>query len=609
MMGSRRGRNAIQEIQTLYNCGAMGSWTDGQLLTEFLSGHEGNEAALRALIERHGPMVLGVCRRILREEHAAQDAFQNTFVILVKKAEILRDCHLLTNWLFGVALRVARNQSARAIRRRVVERRAAASRPVWQSDNPDRDELRAIVDAEINRLPERYRVPLILCHLEGLRHEDVAQKLGCPVGTVESRLSRAREQLRSRLTRRGLAPTASVISLIGTPADTSSYAPAALSALIESTLRAAVEIVPQRAGVIAMLAYSLGRRAHALSPSVQGGIIVSTVILCASAFPLVFERSRADGQPPRPGVSALEKAGNPSPSSPLPSAKTSNPRAKVARTSDTVLQPNRLETGARVQEAVPRRAQSVYAPALAGITIDGQLDDWPPAMPRYPIDKFFGDGPGDGRDEDGMSPGTNLSTSKDLSAAFSVGYDPANQLVYLGVIVRDDKVVLGHSRPLDTDAVEVYIDGLHSERRIADPGNDNEAWNQLGLANFPVQQYIAIPGTGRIYGLRQVTNPVLIAGDLRKTKTRMAFSRKGDVTTYEWAIQVFDQYPDMPTNLEPGKRIGFDIAIGDKDAPGSPSQTSAEAAADLATWIYWGPEWQGIKVLDAGALGEIILAR
>ena len=124
-MAMRMSGAAIEEIHTLFHWGAMGTWTDDQLMAQFLSGQEGSEAAFRVLIQRHGPMVLGVCRRILGDEHAAEDAFQATFLVLVKKAGTLRDCNLLTNWLYGVALRVANKEKARGARRRVVERQAA----------------------------------------------------------------------------------------------------------------------------------------------------------------------------------------------------------------------------------------------------------------------------------------------------------------------------------------------------------------------------------------------------------------------------------------------------------------------------------------------------
>ena len=103
-MATRVSAAAIEEVYTLFHLGAMGHWTDSQLVAQFSAGQEGSEAAFRVLIHRHGPMVLGVCRRVLGDEHAAEDAFQTTFLVLVKKAGGLGDCNLLTNWLYGVAL-------------------------------------------------------------------------------------------------------------------------------------------------------------------------------------------------------------------------------------------------------------------------------------------------------------------------------------------------------------------------------------------------------------------------------------------------------------------------------------------------------------------------
>ena len=229
-------------------------------------------------------------------------------------------------------------------------------------------------------------------------------------------------------------------------------------------------------------------------------------------------------------------------------------------------------------------------------------------MPRYKIGSMLnvGDNNRFGYRE---VKGRNLSTSPDLSAAFSVGYDPNEQLLYLAVIVRDDKLVVGHTSFADTDAVEVFVDGLHSDRRIPHPGTD-ELYYQIPLVDAPVQQYIAIPGQGTIYGrTKQKTNPLLVFGDTDQTKTRMVFRRKGDVTTYEWAIQVFDQYPNKPTTLEPGKRIGFALSVADKDAPASTPEGLNDPEEDRAVWIYWGPPWNGLKSLDAGGLGEIVLVK
>ena len=160
--------------------------------------------------------------------------------------------------------------------------------------------------------------------------------------------------------------------------------------------------------------------------------------------------------------------------------------------------------------------------------------------------------------------------------------------------------------------MEVFVDGLHSDRRIARPPGGYSWHENIGLSDLPVQQYVAIPGEGKVYGMEYGTNPTLISGDLKKTQTRMAYRRKGDVTTYEWAIRVFDQYPDKPAKLEPGKRIGFDLAISDRDIPAMSPGTQAqieEPEEYRRAWLYWNPTWDGMKVLNAGSLGELVLGR
>ena len=127
LMDMRLGATAVDGIQTLFNYGTMVGSHDDCLVAQLRSGQEGSEAALRVLIYRHGPMVMGICRRILGDEHAAEDAFQATFLVLLRKAGTLRDRDLLANWLHGVARRVATKEKAKAVRRRLVERRAGGA--------------------------------------------------------------------------------------------------------------------------------------------------------------------------------------------------------------------------------------------------------------------------------------------------------------------------------------------------------------------------------------------------------------------------------------------------------------------------------------------------
>jgi RNA polymerase sigma factor (sigma-70 family) len=202
--------NGLRSIRRLFG-GADGATTDAQLLDRFV-GH-GDEQAFTALVERHGPLVFSVCRRVLSDAHLAEDAFQATFLVLARKAAGVHRPNALANWLYGVAYKTAARLRTDVARRRKLERQA---KPMPQTD-PLADatwrELRPVLDEELNRLPEKYRAPLILCYLEGKTHEEAAQHLHWPMGTVGGRLARARDVLRQRLERRGLALSAGAVAL------------------------------------------------------------------------------------------------------------------------------------------------------------------------------------------------------------------------------------------------------------------------------------------------------------------------------------------------------------------------------------------------------------
>jgi RNA polymerase sigma factor (sigma-70 family) len=177
--------------------------SDGQLLERFINLRD--EAAFEQLMQRHGPMVLGVCRRILAGEHDVADAFQATFLVLLRRAGAIRHSRALGSWLYRVAFSAAVKARASATRQEALKKHMGS---VLQTVPPPSDvgpELRAVLDEELQKLPNKYRSPLVLCYLEGRSNEQAAQELGWSKGTVSGRLARAREVLRGRLTRRGLA--------------------------------------------------------------------------------------------------------------------------------------------------------------------------------------------------------------------------------------------------------------------------------------------------------------------------------------------------------------------------------------------------------------------
>jgi RNA polymerase sigma factor (sigma-70 family) len=208
MGGVNRGI-VFRQIDHLFREGSLVGLADGQLLDRYLTRRD--EAAFEALINIHGPMVLGLCRRILRDPSDVEDAFQATFLVLVRKASAIRDRTLLSNWLYGVAFRVATRARTNSLRRRGRETPVASPECAVEPDGPDAWEVGPALDQELSRLPGKFRAPLVLCYLRGQTHDQAAEELRCPVGTVRSRLARGRDLLKKRLTRRGFAPTSAVL--------------------------------------------------------------------------------------------------------------------------------------------------------------------------------------------------------------------------------------------------------------------------------------------------------------------------------------------------------------------------------------------------------------
>ena len=208
--------------------------TDEQLLVDFLSHSDGS--AFEGLVRRYGPMVLRVCRDVLGDREDAEDAFQATFLVLLRQAGSIRERSSIGRWLYEVACRISRRERRRVAKLRSQERQApamdAAAPPEY--DPADR-ELKPILHEEIGRLPSKLRDPIVLCYFEGLTVEDAARRLRCPVGTLKSRLGKGREVLRARLTRRGMAASALLLLMFSLTEEVSAAVP---EPLLDSTLKA-----------------------------------------------------------------------------------------------------------------------------------------------------------------------------------------------------------------------------------------------------------------------------------------------------------------------------------------------------------------------------------
>jgi RNA polymerase sigma factor (sigma-70 family) len=269
--------------------------TDAELLECYVALRD--EAVFEALVRRHGPMVLGVCRRILRNEADAEDAFQATFLVLVRKAGAIKCRSQLSNWLYGVAHNTALKARAMIHKRRIKEREAGtvpkrdAASEVWQ--------LQVMLDAELSQLPDKYRVPIVLCELEGKTIKEAAHHLGWPQGTVATRLARGRALLAKRLSKHGLELSGGILA-----AQLSQNAGAACVpiSLVSATVKAATALA---AGGAATLVVSANVAALAegvvttmlLSKLKTAAVVVLVCASLASGAGALWQRTVVSQQP------------------------------------------------------------------------------------------------------------------------------------------------------------------------------------------------------------------------------------------------------------------------------------------------------------------------
>lgn len=247
--------------------------TDGQLLEDYLRRRD--EAALAALVRRHGPMVWSVCRRVLSNYHDAEDAFQATFLVLVRKAASIASPELLANWLYGVAHQTARKARATVAKRKVRERQVAQMPEPAVVEQDLRNDLLPLLDQELSRLPDSYRVVIVLCDLEGKTRKEAARHLGLPEGTIASRLARARVLLAKRLIKRGL--TLSGVALAAVLSRNAASASVSLP-LLTSTIKGAHLFAAQAASGV------VGAKAAALTKGVLKAMLLSKLKIATAVL-------------------------------------------------------------------------------------------------------------------------------------------------------------------------------------------------------------------------------------------------------------------------------------------------------------------------------------
>jgi RNA polymerase sigma factor (sigma-70 family) len=329
--------------------------TDGELLERFLSHRE--EAAFEGLLRRHGPMVWGVCRRILTNDADAEDAFQATFLVLLERASSVHPPGLVGNWLHGVAHKTALKVAAMNTKRRARERQAA-QRPAPPPREEVWEKLRGLLDEELGRLPEEYRAAVVLCDLEGKTRREAARQLGWPEGTVAGRLARARARLAERLRRHGLVLSTGALVAVLSPGVADAHA---LPAHPVAIIQAALACGPGRAltlGVISarVAALTKGVLRTMSSAKMKPGLLLGLAAGVAWASALLGPAGSLD----RPAVAAALTRGD---KAPLPRGpKRGQPPAPTVVATD----------GDVVSIALGPDSKQLAAHLMTGVEVNGK---------------------------------------------------------------------------------------------------------------------------------------------------------------------------------------------------------------------------------------------
>jgi RNA polymerase sigma factor (sigma-70 family) len=294
----------IQALSRAMAVEALSAGSDRELVEQFLAAH--SEGAFSALVRRHGPMVYRVCWRLLQHAQDAEDAFQASFLVLAQKLRTLRKQASLASWLHGVAFRVALKTKAQAASRRRHEQQAPASR----AELPDSltwGELRSALDAELAKLPEKWRLPLVLCYLEGRTQDEAARQLGWSKNTLRRRLEEARDALGRRLRRRGVVLPAALSVLLLSDSVASAGPP---SAVVAATVAAAARIAAGQAvaGAVPAKIAALVSGASATHVKIKLGALLLSGLIAASVALSAGSTTLPEPPPPQQKSETLSQA-------------------------------------------------------------------------------------------------------------------------------------------------------------------------------------------------------------------------------------------------------------------------------------------------------------
>jgi len=317
-MATGQDNSVIRHLRRAAFLHDAGNVTDGQLLERFLAASE--EAAFEVLLRRHGPMVLGVCRRVLSNADDAEDAFQAVFLVLIRKAPSLLSRQTVGNWLYGVAYHTALKVRAAGWKRRVKERQAAAMSRSETTTEEMASVLLPLLDQELNRLPDKYREAVVLCELEGKTRGEAARQLELPVGTLSGRLTTARRMLARRLTRRGVTLSGAALATVLAPSIASASVP---PTLLGSTLKAAAAVAAGQAagGVVsakvAALTHGMLKSMLLAKLKITTAVVLAVAVLGGGASVLAYgaiaaaaDETRQE-EPARPAVPEVAKLSAP----------------------------------------------------------------------------------------------------------------------------------------------------------------------------------------------------------------------------------------------------------------------------------------------------------